>query len=68
MDTFTHGRLSNPYHDTGEGPAPIFLHNVRTSSTALHNQNSDLQPHHRIIAPTPHPCVAPDRPPLADLS
>lgn len=50
METFTHGRISMAYHDVGEGPAVIFIHNGGTSSTIWRHQIEDLKADHRVIA------------------
>jgi pimeloyl-ACP methyl ester carboxylesterase len=50
METFTQGRISMAYHDVGEGPAVIFIHNGGTSSTIWRHQIEDLKADHRVIA------------------
>jgi pimeloyl-ACP methyl ester carboxylesterase len=50
METFTRGRISIAYHDVGDGPAVIFIHNGGTSSTIWRHQVEDLKADHRAIA------------------
>lgn len=50
MRTFTHDDLTIAYHDVGEGPAVVMLHNGGTSSSIWRHQVDALRQRHRVLA------------------